>query len=81
MPTANRSPFPPAEAMPKRKERVAPPPSAQGWDFRFANNDAVKGWEQICATSAANARTAWERITTDPRQRDSRQRGREMLLR
>ena len=59
--------------MPKRKERVAPPPLAGGWDFRFATNDAIKGWEQICSAATANARTAWERITTDPRQRDSRQ--------
>ncbi len=59
--------------MPKRKERVAPPPAPGGWDFRFATNDAVKGWEQICSAAAANARTAWERITADPRQRDSRQ--------
>ena len=59
--------------MPKRKERVAPPPRAGGWDFRFATSDAVKGWEQICAAAPANARTAWERITDDPRQRDQRQ--------
>jgi hypothetical protein len=59
--------------MAKRKDRVAPPPKAGGWDFRFANNDAGKGWEQICAAAANNARTAWERITTDPRQRDQRQ--------
>lgn len=58
--------------MPKRKERVAPPASG-GWDFRFATNDAIKGWEQICSAAAANARIAWERITADPRQRDSRQ--------
>lgn len=57
--------------MPKRKERVAPPPTAAGgWDFRFATNDAIKGWEQICS---ASARTAWERITADPRRRDARQ--------
>lgn len=59
--------------MAKRKERVAPPPRATGWVFRYANNDAAKGRGQICAVAAANARTAWERITTDPRQRDSRQ--------
>ncbi len=29
-----------------------------GWDFRFAPNDAVKGWEQICSAAASNARTA-----------------------
>lgn len=33
----------------------------------------MKGWEQICAVAAANARVAWDRITSDPRQRDSRQ--------
>lgn len=59
--------------MRKRKERVAPPPVAGGWDFRFATNDAVKGWDQICSSAASNARTAWERITVDPRQRDARQ--------
>jgi hypothetical protein len=57
----------------KRKERVAPPPKAGGWDFRFATSDAVKGWDQVCAAAANNARTAWDRITTDPRQRDQRQ--------
>ena len=44
-----------------------------GWEFRYATNDAVTGWEQICSTALANARTAWERITSEPRQRDHRQ--------
>jgi hypothetical protein len=57
----------------KRRERVAPPPGPGGWDFRFATNDAAKGWEQLCSAASPNVRTAWERITTDPRQRDSRQ--------
>jgi hypothetical protein len=59
--------------VPKRKERVAPPPAPGGWEFRYATSDAVKGWEQVCSAAPANARVAWERITTDPRQRDSRQ--------
>ncbi|MGD9792182.1 MAG: hypothetical protein AB7V43_01770 [Acidimicrobiia bacterium] len=59
--------------MPKRKERVAPPPADRGWDLRYANNDAVKGWEQICAAAPSNARTAWEKLTADPRERSSRQ--------
>jgi hypothetical protein len=59
--------------VPKRKERVAPPPSHGGWDFRYATSEAAKGWEQVCSAASANARVAWERITTDPRQRDSRQ--------
>lgn len=59
--------------MAKRKERVAPPPSADGWEFRFATNDAVKGWDEVCAAAPANARRAWDRITTDPRHHDDRQ--------
>lgn len=59
--------------MPKRKERVAPPPAPGGWDFRFATNDAVKGWEQVCAVAPSNARTAWDKITADPRSHDQRQ--------
>ena len=59
--------------MPKRKERVAPPPAPRGWEFRYATSDAVKGWDQVCSAAPANARVAWEPITTDPRQRDSRQ--------
>jgi len=59
--------------MTKRKERVAPRPAVGGWVFRFATNDAVNCLEQICSADPANAQTAWERITADPRQRDSRQ--------
>ncbi len=59
--------------MPKRKERVAPPPTKDGWDFRFASSDAVKGWEQIGSAASANARVAWERITAEPRRVDTRQ--------
>lgn len=59
--------------MPKRKERVAPPPAAGGWDLRYATSDAVSGWERVCAAAPGNARTAWERITTDPRDRNDRQ--------
>ena len=54
-------------AMPKRRERVAPPPSSHGWDLRHSNNDAAKGWELVCAAAPAAARQAWESITTDPR--------------
>lgn len=59
--------------MSKRKERVPPPPAADGWDFRFATSEAAKGWDQLCAAAAANARAAWEQITHDPRRRDARQ--------
>jgi hypothetical protein len=59
--------------VPKRRERVAPPPQPGGWDFRFATSEAAKGWEAICAAAPANARSAWEAITADPRQRTERQ--------
>jgi hypothetical protein len=59
--------------LPKRKERVAPPPASGGWDFRYAISDAVTGWEAVCAAAPTNARTAWERITADPRSRTARQ--------
>lgn len=59
--------------MPKRRERVAPPPAKAGWDFRYASSDAVAGWERLCAAAASNARVAWERITADPRDRTDRQ--------
>ena len=59
--------------MPKRRERVAPPPAPGGWDFRYATSDAVTGWDKVCAAAPANARAAWERITSDPRRRDERQ--------
>lgn len=59
--------------MPKRKERIAPPPATDGWDLRYATSDAVKGWEQICSAAPSNARTAWEQLTLEPRERSSRQ--------
>ena len=41
--------------------------------MRFANNDAAKGWEHVCASAPSNARSAWERITEEPRHWDDRQ--------
>ena len=59
--------------MPKRRERVAPPPVSTGWDFRYGTSAAVEGWEQICSAASANARVAWETLTEDPRTRTERQ--------
>lgn len=59
--------------MPKRKDRVAPPAKKGSWDFRYATNDAVAGWEALCSAAANNTRTAWENITANPRTRDERQ--------
>lgn len=59
--------------MSKRHGRVAPPPRQGGWDFRHASKSAANGWDEVCAAAAGNSRTAWERITIEPRRRDSRQ--------
>lgn len=59
--------------MPKRRERVAPPPTKQGWDFRFGTSEAATGWDKVCSAAPANCRVAWEKITTDPRDRTDRQ--------
>jgi hypothetical protein len=59
--------------VPKRRERVVPPPAKEGWDLRYATSDAVTGWESVCSAAPANARIAWERLTSDPRRRDDRQ--------
>jgi hypothetical protein len=59
--------------VPKRRERIAPPPAKGGWDFRFGTSEAATGWEKVCAAAPANARVAWERITAEPRDRNDRQ--------
>lgn len=59
--------------MPKRRERVAPPPATGGWDFRHGTSEAAKGWGKVCAAAPSNARAAWEKITSDPRERSTRQ--------
>lgn len=59
--------------MPRRRERVAPPPLPGGWDIRYADNASAKGWEQVCRVAAANARSAWDALTSDPRHYSGRQ--------
>jgi hypothetical protein len=59
--------------VPKRRERVAPPPVPAGWDLRYGTSNAVDGWEQVYSAAPANARVSWERLTVDPRSRSERQ--------
>jgi hypothetical protein len=59
--------------MPKRGDRVAPPPAAGEWDLRFGDNAAVDGWEQLSRHAPGPARTAWTILRTDPRRRGERQ--------
>ena len=41
--------------------------------MRFGNNVAARGWDDLCSSAPNNARSAWERITEDPRRWDGRQ--------
>lgn len=59
--------------MPRRRDRVAPPPRKGGWDCRFASNDAAKSWELLGTSVPNNVRATWELITADPRRWSRRQ--------
>jgi hypothetical protein len=45
---------------------VAPPPPPDGYALRYANTDAMKGWEELCQQAPANTRKAYEVIESDP---------------
>lgn len=50
----------------KRGDRVAPPRRPDGWEARFATNEAAKGWEQLCHTAHSNTWEAWVVLTERP---------------
>jgi hypothetical protein len=50
----------------KRGDRVTPPPRPGGWDVRFDNNDAAKGWEELCQVARANTWEAWIVLSERP---------------
>ena len=52
---------------PKRGDRVAPPAIDDEYEIRFANSEAVEGWENLCRQAAANTRQAFEKIRAAPR--------------
>ena len=58
--------------MPRRRDRVAPPPRPGGWDIRFADNASAKRWEQACREFPSSAWAAWETLTSQPRSRSNR---------
>jgi hypothetical protein len=53
--------------MPKRGDRVAPPPRRDEWDLRFADNDAAAGWTDLCSQAPGPARDAYDAIVKNPR--------------
>ncbi len=59
--------------MPKRGDRVAPPPRPEGWDLRFGDNATVDGWERLCSQVPGPALIVWTALRTDPRARSQRQ--------
>lgn len=59
--------------MPKRGDRVAPPPVSGEWDLRFGDSRALAGWEGLCSHAPGPALTAWTALRTDPRARSQRQ--------
>ncbi|MFE6052943.1 hypothetical protein ACFQ6N_19475 [Kitasatospora sp. NPDC056446] len=56
---------------PKRGDRVAPPPTGDEYDLRFANSEAAEGWENLGRQAAGNLRRAFERIRATPRAGDN----------
>ena len=51
---------------PKRGDRAAPPPPPDGYTLEFATGDAAKGWEELCRVAAANTRTAYQALESNP---------------
>jgi len=45
---------------------VAPPPGPEDWDVRFAENDAARGWEELCRQAPGNTLTAWNALRRHP---------------
>jgi hypothetical protein len=52
---------------PKRGDLVPAPPVGSEYAVRFGNNDAAKGWEELCRHAAGNVRRCFEAIMDDPR--------------
>jgi hypothetical protein len=51
---------------PKRGDDVAPPPVDGEWRLVFATSEAAKGWDNLCAEAAGNARRCFEALRRDP---------------
>ena len=45
---------------------MAPPPGPGDWDIRFRNNDAARGWEELCRQAPGNALAAWRIMRRNP---------------
>ena len=56
--------------MPKRGDRVAPPPGAAEWDIRFGDASAVLGWQRISSQAPGPTRSAWMTLRSEPKLRE-----------
>jgi hypothetical protein len=52
--------------MPKRKDRVAPPPAGDQWDILYLTNEAVDGWEDLCRAAPGPTNACWESLRSAP---------------
>jgi hypothetical protein len=52
--------------MPKRKDRVAPPPTDEQWDVRYLTNEAVDGWEDLCHSAPGPTNACWASLRSTP---------------
>jgi hypothetical protein len=53
--------------VPKKGDRVAPPPTAEEWDLRFGDSAAVDGWNDLCAQAPGPVRDAYDALVRNPR--------------
>jgi hypothetical protein len=52
---------------PKRGDPVAPPPIEGEWEVKFGDNDAAKGWSDLCVEARTRTRKAYELMRSNPR--------------
>lgn len=52
--------------MPKKGERVAPPPPPEGWELRHATKEAVEGWEELTRVASNATYKAYEVLSRSP---------------
>jgi hypothetical protein len=45
---------------------VAPPPGRGDWDVRFADNEAARGWDELCQQAPGNTLDAWATMRRNP---------------
>lgn len=58
--------------MPKRGDRVAPPPRLGHWELRFAG-DSADGWEKLVENVPSAALSCYDALSADPLAYSNRQ--------